>query len=87
MFATNLELRKCSPLEELEKGLKELEVLQPHKDNNTNQTGLLGTKPPSKGYTWINPCLQLHMYQRMALWGTNGRRIPWSCQSWISTLV
>jgi hypothetical protein len=51
--------------------------LQPHrKNNNVNQPDppeLPRTKPPTKEYTW----LQLHMRQRMALSGINGRRGPW----------
>jgi hypothetical protein len=50
-----------SPIEELEKGLKELRGLQPHrKNNNINQPDppkLPGTKTSTKEYTW----LQLHM--------------------------
>jgi hypothetical protein len=34
------------------------------------------TKSPSKEYTWRDPWLQLHMYQRMALLDINGRRGP-----------
>ena len=54
-------LSTWSPIEELEKGLKELKGLQPQwKDNNINQPKppeLPGTKPSTKKYTW----LQLHM--------------------------
>ena len=54
-----------SPMEELEKGLKELKGL------TSNQTPLSpelpGTKPPTKEYTWRDPWLQPHMWQRMAL--------------------
>ena len=39
---------------------------------------LPGTKPPTKDYTWRDPCLQPHMYQRMALLVINGRRGPGS---------
>jgi hypothetical protein len=41
---------------------------------------LSGTKPPTKEYTWSDPWLQLHMYQRMALSVINGRRGPWSSE-------
>ena len=37
---------------------------------------LPGTKPPTKEYTWRDPWLQLHMQQRMALYGISGRRGP-----------
>jgi hypothetical protein len=39
-----------------------------------------GTKPPTKEYTWNNSRLQMHIQQRMALLGINGRRGPWSCE-------
>jgi hypothetical protein len=44
------------PIEELEKGAEGR--------NNINQpdpSELPGTKPPTKGYTWTNPWLQLYM--------------------------
>jgi hypothetical protein len=54
-----------SPMEELEKGLKELKGFATHrKNNNINQPDLPelpGTKPPTKDYTWRNPWLQPHM--------------------------
>jgi hypothetical protein len=52
----NSGLSTGSPVEELEKGPKELKDLQPHRKNNSiNQPvppKLLGTKPPTKEYTW-----------------------------------
>jgi hypothetical protein len=51
-----------SPVEGLEKGLKELAVHR--RNNNMNQPvplELLGTKPPTKEYTWWDPWLQPHM--------------------------
>jgi hypothetical protein len=52
-------------MEELEKGLKELMDLQPHRmNNNINQTDpreFPGTKPRTKEYTWRDPWLQPHM--------------------------
>jgi hypothetical protein len=46
-------------MEELEKGLKELKRFAPHRrNNNMNQPvtpELLGTKPPTKEYTWRDP--------------------------------
>jgi len=42
------------PLEELERGLKELKGLEPHKNNNTNQPELPWTKPLPKDYTWTD---------------------------------
>ena len=54
-----------SPMEELEKGLKELKGFATHrKNNNINQPEppeLPGTKPPTKEYTWRDPWLQPHM--------------------------
>jgi hypothetical protein len=51
-------------MEELEKGLNELKGFTNHrKNNNINQTDLPElpeTKPPTKEYTWRDPCLQLH---------------------------
>jgi hypothetical protein len=47
------------PIEELEKGPKELKGLQPHRrNNNVNQPvppELPRTKPPTKEYTWRDP--------------------------------
>jgi hypothetical protein len=57
-------------MEELEKGLKELKGLQPHRKNsNLNQTEvptpltpeLPGTKPPTKEYTRRDSRRQQHM--------------------------
>ena len=54
-----------SLMEELDKGLKELKGLQPHRrDNNINQPDppeLPGAKPPTKEYTWRDPWLQPHI--------------------------
>jgi hypothetical protein len=53
------------------------------KKNNINQPEppeLLGTKPPTNGYTWRDPWLQQHMKQRMTLSDISGRRDPWSCE-------
>ena len=54
-----------SPMEELEKGLKELRGLQPHEGSNSvnwpDPLELPGTKPPNKEYTWRDPWLHLHM--------------------------
>ena len=65
-----------SPIEESEKGLKELKRFATYrKNNNINQPdalGLPGTKSSTKEYIW----LQLHMQQRMVLSGINGRRGP-----------
>ena len=53
------------------------------KKNYVNQPDapeLTGTKPLIKEYTWRDPGLQLHMYQRMPLSVINRRRGPWSCE-------
>ena len=54
-----------SPMEELEKGLKELKGFAAHrKNNNINQPDLPelpGTKSPTKVYTWRDPWLQSHV--------------------------
>jgi hypothetical protein len=59
-------------------------VFQPHRrNNNINQpvpSEFSGTKPPTKEYKWRDPWLQLHMYQRMALFVINGRTGPLSCE-------
>jgi len=50
-------------MEKLKKGLKELKGFH-RKNNNTNQPDhleLLGTKPPTREYTWRDPWLQPHM--------------------------
>jgi len=53
--------------------------LKSHRKNNNiskpDTPELPGTKPPTKEYTWRDP------WQRMALWGINGRRGPWSRES------
>ena len=53
------------PMDELEKGLKELKGFADHrKNNNINQPDLPelpGTKPPTKEHTWMDPWLQPHM--------------------------
>jgi hypothetical protein len=43
----NIRLRTGSPMEELEKGLKELRGLQPHRENHINQPGPLPPHPQS----------------------------------------
>ena len=63
---STIELSMESPIEELEKGLKELKGFATHrKNNNINQPDtypdLPGTKPPTKEYTWRDPWLQLHI--------------------------
>jgi len=50
-----IDLRVGFPMDELEKGLKEL------KNKNINQPEFPKTKPPSKVFTWTDPWLQLHM--------------------------
>jgi hypothetical protein len=47
---------------------------------STNETSLElpGTKLPTKAYTWRDPWWELHVKQRIALSGINGRRGPWS---------
>jgi len=60
--ASSKPLTHWSPLEELEKGLKELKgFATPYKNNNANQPKLPGTKTLPKDYTWTDPWLQLHM--------------------------
>ena len=54
-----------SPVEELEKGLKELKELEAHRRNNNMDQPvlpeLLETKPPTKEYTRRDPWTQLSM--------------------------
>ena len=61
----NIGLITGSPMEELEKGLKELkEFASPRKNKNINQPDtpeFPGTKPPTKEYTWGDLWLQLDM--------------------------
>jgi hypothetical protein len=68
-------------MEELEKGLKELRgFAAPWKGQQCQQAlELLGTGPPTKEYTWSDPWLQPHMWQRMALLDIIGRSGPWAC--------
>jgi hypothetical protein len=49
---------------------------------STNQTRseLPGTKPPTEEYTWREPWLQSHMYQRMTLLEPSERRGLTSCE-------
>jgi hypothetical protein len=67
MLTANLWIKQGDPMEELEKGLKELMGFAIHrKNNNINQQNppppeLPGTKPPTKEHTWRDPWLQLHM--------------------------
>jgi hypothetical protein len=60
------------------KGPKKLKELAPHRRNNNMKQPVLselpGTKPLTKEYTWRDPWLQSHMYQRMALLDINGKR-------------
>jgi hypothetical protein len=37
-------------------------------------------KPPTKEYIWRDLWLQLHVLQRMVLFGISGRGGPWSCE-------
>ena len=76
-----------SPMEELDKGLKEMKGFETHRENNNiNQPDILylpGTKATTNEYTCRNSWLQLHMKQRMALSYINERRGPWSkCRAW-----
>jgi len=50
---------------------------------NQNPPELTGIKATTKEYTWRDPRLQLHIQQRMALYGMNGRRGLWSCEGWM----
>jgi hypothetical protein len=55
-------------MENLEKGLKELRGLHPHrKNNNINQPELPGSNPPTKEYTWRHPWLQQHIWKETFL--------------------
>ena len=60
-------LRTGSPMEEVEKGPKDLKGFaapqeeQQYEPTSTPPPELPGTKPPTKEYTWRNPWLQLHM--------------------------
>jgi hypothetical protein len=42
----------------------------------THPPELQGTRPPSKEYTWTDPWLWPHMWQKMALLDISGRRGP-----------
>jgi hypothetical protein len=39
--------------------------------------------PNQRVYIWRDPWLQLHLWQRMALLGVNGKRGSWSCEGLI----
>ena len=62
------------PMEELEKGLKELKGFATNQTPPSPPPELPEIKPSTKKYTW----LQLHMHQWVVLSGINGRRGPWS---------
>jgi hypothetical protein len=72
-------------MEELGEGLRSWRGLQSHrKDNNINHPDppeLPRTKPATKQYTWRDPWVQLHIYQRMALSYINGRGVSLYCES------
>jgi hypothetical protein len=56
-------VRLETPIKELGEGLK-VEGLQPHRKINFNSPDhpeFLGTKIPTKEYTWRDPWLQIHM--------------------------
>jgi hypothetical protein len=60
---------------ELKKGLKELKGFSnPYEEQYqlTRPSEIPGTKLPTKEYTWSDPWLQPHMYQRMDLLSING---------------
>jgi hypothetical protein len=69
-------------MEDMEKGLTGLRVLQPHgSSNNVNSQDtpeLPGTGPPTKEYSWNNPSQWPHIWQRMALLDISGRRGSWA---------
>ena len=44
-----------SPMEELEKGMKELKGFATHKENNINQPDSPGTKSSTNEDTWRDP--------------------------------
>ena len=68
-------MRKGSPIEELEKGLKELKwFATSYEEKQYQPTRLPERKSSTKGNTW----LQLHLKQRNALSGISGRRGPCS---------
>ena len=68
--------------EKLAKVLKELRGLQPHGGSNRiskpDPLEFPGTGPPTKVYTWRDPWLQQHMWQRMALFYISERSGPWA---------
>ena len=69
-------------MEELEKGVKELRCSHTYVGSNgvnwPDSLKLLGTGPLTKEYTWRDPWLQQHMWQRMALLDLSGRSHPWA---------
>jgi hypothetical protein len=46
--------------------------------NQPDPSEIPGTRPPTKDYTWRDPCLWPNMWQRMALLDISGRRGPWA---------
>jgi hypothetical protein len=75
-----------SPMEEMEKGLKELRgvaaLVRSNRVNWPDFSELLETGPPTKEYTWRYkqyPGLWLGMWQNMALLDISGRSRPGSC--------
>jgi hypothetical protein len=71
-------------MEELEKGLKELRGFaapwgRGGGSNSVNRPDTLelpGTGPPTKEYTWRDPWLWPHMWQRMVLLDISGSSGP-----------
>jgi hypothetical protein len=81
MLTANLWTEHGVPNRGVREKLKELKGFATHRKNNINQPvfpELSGSKPQTKEYTWRDPWLQQHVYQKMVLSDNNGRKGPWS---------
>ena len=71
-----IRLSSGSPMEEMKKGLKGLREFAASKESNsvnwTDLQDLPGTGPPTKEYTWRDPWLWPHMWQRMTFLASVG---------------
>ena len=72
-------------MEKLERGLKKLKgFATPYEEQQYKPTSPLPHSSqglihqPKNIHVLSDPCLQLHMYQRIVLSDINGRRDPWS---------
>jgi hypothetical protein len=77
-----LALSMRTPMEKLEKGLKELRGFaiswREQQCQLARPPDLLEIGPPIKEDSWRDPWLQPHMWQSLALMDISGRSSPWA---------